>query len=60
MKISDLKAGDKFISEKLNNDKHIIKDTICTLISYEGMNNYVIDADGCLLLADGNDEVELI
>ena len=60
MKISDLKAGDKFISEKLNNDKHIIEDTICTLVSYQGMNNYVIDADGCLLLADGNDEVELI
>ena len=43
MKISDLKVGDKFISEKLNNDKHII-----------------IDADGCLLLADGDDEVKLI
>ena len=57
MKISDLKAGDKFISEKLNVDD---KQTICTLISYQGMNNYVIDADGCLLLADGDDEVKLI
>ena len=57
MKISDLKVGDKFISEKLNVDD---KQTICTLISYQGMNNYVIDADGCLLLADGDDEVKLI
>ena len=57
MKISDLKVGDKFISEKLNVDD---KQTICTLISYQGMNNYVIDADGCLLLANGDDEIELI
>ena len=55
MKISDLKAGDKFISEKLNVDD---KQTICTLISYQGMNNYVIDAGGCMLLADGDDEVD--
>ena len=60
MQITDLKVGDKFISEKLNNDKHIIEKTICTLISYQGSNNYVIDADGCLLLAHGSDEVELI
>tara|TARA_R110002124_G_scaffold127359_1_gene287323 strand:- start:2652 stop:2852 length:201 start_codon:yes stop_codon:yes gene_type:complete len=57
MKVSDLKAGDEFISEKLNVDN---KQTICTLISYQGMNGYVIDAGGCMLLADGNDEVELI
>ena len=57
MKVSDLKVGDEFISEKLNVGN---KQTICTLISYQGMNNYVIDADGCLLLADGDDEVELI
>jgi hypothetical protein len=57
MKVSDLKVGDKFISEKLNVDN---KQTICTLISYQGMNNYVIDADGCLLLANGDDEIELI
>ena len=48
------------IFEKLNNDRHIIEDTICTLVSYQGMNNYVIDAGGCLLLADGDDEVKLI
>ena len=57
MKVSNLKAGDEFISEKLNIDN---KQTICTLISYQGMNNYVIDADGCLLLADGDDEIYLI
>jgi len=57
MKVSDLKAGDEFISEKLNVGN---KQTICTLISYQGMNNYVIDADGCLLLANGDDKVELI
>jgi len=57
MKVSDLKAGDEFISEKLNIDN---KQTLCTLISYQGMNNYVIDADGCLLLANGDDEIELI
>ena len=57
MKVSDLKVGDEFISEKLNVGN---KQTICTLISYQGMNNYVIDADGCLLLANGDDEVELI
>ena len=57
MKVSDLKAGDEFISEKLNVDN---KQTLCTLISYQGMNNYVIDTDGCLLLANGDDEVELI
>ena len=57
MKVSDLKVGDEFISEKLNVDN---KQTICTLISYQGMNNYVIDADGCLLLANGDDEIELI
>jgi len=57
MKVSDLKAGDEFISEKLNVGMYTI---ICTLISYQGMNNYVIDADECLLLADGDDEVELI
>ena len=43
MKVSDLKAGDEFISEKLNVDN---KQTICTLISYQGMNGYVIDAGG--------------
>jgi len=57
MKVSDLKVGDEFISEKLNVGN---KQTICTLISYQGMNNYVIDTDGCLLLANGDDEVELI
>ena len=57
MKVSDLKAGDEFISEKLNVGN---KQTICTLISYQGMNNYVIDADGCLLLANGDDKIELI
>jgi len=57
MKVSDLKAGDEFISEKLNVGMYTI---ICTLISYQGMNNYVIDADGCLLLANGDDEIELI
>ena len=57
MKVSDLKVGDEFISEKLNVDN---KQTICTLISYQGMNNYVIDADGCLLLANGDDETQLI
>ena len=57
MKVSDLKVGDEFISEKLNVGN---KQTICTLISYQGMNNYVIDADGCLLLANGDDEIELI
>lgn len=57
MKVSNLKVGDEFISEKLNIDN---KQTICTLISYQGMNNYVIDADGCLLLADGDDEIYLI
>ena len=57
MKVSDLKAGDEFISEKLNVGN---KQTICTLISYQGMNNYVIDADGCLLLADGDDKIDLI
>ena len=57
MKVSDLKVGDEFISEKLNIGD---EQTICTLISYQGMNNYVIDADGCLLLADGDDEVKLI
>ena len=56
MVISDLKVGDKFISEKLNVDN---KQTICTLISYQGMNNYVIDAAGCLLLADGDDEIDM-
>jgi len=57
MKVSDLKAGDEFISEKLNVGN---KQTICTLISYQGMNNYLIDAAGCLLLANGDDEIELI
>ena len=57
MKVSDLKVGDEFISEKLNIGD---KQTICTLISYQGMNNYVIDADGCLLLADGDDKIDLI
>jgi len=57
MKVSDLKVGDEFISEKLNIGD---EQTICTLISYQGMNNYVIDADGCLLLANGDDKVELI
>ena len=67
MKISDLKVGDEFnllfgsSAEAISfNDKHIIEDIICTLISYQGMNNYVIDADGCLLLANGDDEIELI
>ena len=55
MKVSDLKVGDEFISEKLNVGN---KQTICTLISYQGMNNYVIDAGGCMLLADGDDEVD--
>ena len=41
--------------KKLNVDD---KQTICTLISYQGMNNYVIDTGGCMLLADGDDEVD--
>ena len=57
MKVSDLKVGDEFISEKLNIGD---EQTICTLISYQGMNNYLIDAAGCLLLADGDDEIDLI
>jgi len=56
MILSDMKVGDEFYMEGLSypNDRVITK---CTLIEYRGMNRYVVDADNCLILCDGDDKV---
>ena len=53
-KISDFKVGDEFMVDGLAPNGEFVK-TKCTLIEYRGMNQYVIDSDNCLVLADGND-----
>ena len=58
MTISDLKVGQEFFVKGLLPTQ---KDTIteCVLIEYKGMNNYVVDAEGCLLLFNGDNKVFL-
>ena len=56
MVLQDLKAGDKFQMEGLtvSGEKTL---PLCKLISYNGMNKYVVESDGCRLLLDGGSRV---
>ena len=57
MVLSEKKVGDEFYMDGLSYpDNNPIK-TKCTLIEYRGMNQYVIDTENYLFLADGNDKV---
>ena len=57
MILSDMKVGDEFYMDGLSfPDNNPVK-TKCTLIEYRGMNRYVVDADNCLILCDGDDKV---
>ena len=57
MVLSDIKDGDEFYRDGLSFPDNNLVNTKCTLIEYRGMNQYVIDSDNCLVLADGNDKV---
>ena len=53
-KISDFKVGDEFMVDGLAPNGEFVK-TKCTLIEYRGMNQYVIESDGIMVLSDGDD-----
>ena len=57
MVLSEKKVGDEFYMDGLSYPDNNPVKTKCTLIEYRGMNQYVIDSDNCLVLADGNDKV---
>ena len=56
MKIQDLKVGDIFFSEGLTPNGDSIQ-TKCKLLSYNGMNKYVIENRGITILVDGDDKI---
>jgi len=57
MVLSDMKVGEEFYMDGLSfPDNNPVK-TKCTLIEYRGMNQYVIDSENCLVLANGSDKV---
>lgn len=53
-KISNFKVGDEFMVDGLAPNGDFVK-TKAKLISYNGMNKYVIESDGIMVLSDGND-----
>jgi hypothetical protein len=56
MVLQDLKVGSKFQMEGLTvSGKRIL--SLCELISYNGMNKYIVESDGCMLLLDGDSKV---
>ena len=56
MKIQDLKVGNIFQMEGLDTDGNTVQ-CDATLISYQGMNKYVVESDGITILYDGEDKV---
>lgn len=57
VKLSSLKVGDTFLDKGLTvSGKEVI--TQCELIGYNGMNKYIVENDGILILQDGDDLVE--
>lgn len=53
-KISNFKVGDEFMVDGLAPNGDFVK-TKAKLISYNGMNKYVIESDGIMVLSDGDD-----
>ena len=53
-KISDFKVGDEFMVDGLAPNGELVK-TKAKLISYNGMNKYVVESDGITVLTDGNE-----
>jgi uncharacterized phage-like protein YoqJ len=56
MTIQDLKAGDKFQMEGLDTNGDRVQ-CDATLITYHGMNKYIIESDGITILYDGEQEI---
>ena len=56
MKIQDLKVGNTFQMEGLDTEGNIVQ-ADATLLSYNGMNKYVVESDGITLLLDGEDNI---
>ena len=56
MKIQDLKVGNIFQMEGLDTDGNTVQ-ADATLLSYNGMNKYVVESDGITLLLDGEDNI---
>lgn len=57
MTISNLKAGQEFLMEGLDVNGNLVTSP-AKLISYNGMNKYIIDTDGITMLVDGDDKIE--
>ena len=53
-KIENFKVGDEFMVDGLAPNGDFVK-TKAKLISYNGMNKYIIESDGITVLSDGND-----
>ena len=56
MKIKDLKVGDVFKMMGLNMNCEPVK-VKCKLVSYNGMNQYVILTGGIHVLVDGEEDI---
>mgnify|MGYP006883160970 CR=1 FL=1 len=56
MKIQDLKVGNIFQMEGLDTDGNTVQ-ADATLLSYNGMNKYVVESDGITLLLDDEDNI---
>jgi len=57
MTISDLKAGQEFLMEGLDVNGNSVT-LRAKLISYNGMNKYIIYTEGITMLADGDDKIK--
>ena len=53
-KIENFKVGDEFMVDGLAPNGDFVK-TKAKLISYNGMNKYIIDNEGITILVDGDD-----
>ena len=54
--LSDCVVNEEFMMDGYSTNGEFIK-TKCKLISYQGMKKYIIENDGVLVLADGDDVV---
>jgi len=54
--IKDLRVGDTFQMEGLNTNGDTVQ-CDATLISYQGMNKYIVESDGITILYDGEQEI---
>jgi|TARA_A100001391_G_scaffold202833_1_gene193463 hypothetical protein len=55
-KVKNLKVGDIYFDKGLTVNGDLIN-TECKVISYNGMNKYVVENDGITILVDGEDVV---